>query len=345
MRLGCPQLSGRLTMHLADHDLRRIDEAYLDGLSPEALREVSKRLCHDLKEARERLNQTPENSSRPPSTRAPGSETPSETETEEQEQEKAAEGAKDLTSDGKAAKEMKKYGSVIGALAGGVLGGVLTVLAYDFILVKQKVSLESEVSIDSAEARQGTNSVRWDFSLQPEKKYVVSSPSTIGGFLHLEVRADEKGRIRGVDLQNYKELRFFAKSSKELGKIDEVNLFTGPYYIQYIYSSNGTFLLSTKWAEYRISLDKFTLARWEKQYRRHLIDDNNVEVPAMDNVTGIGFDLKTDDRARTGKIWIDYVRLVDEAGNEEVLSKGDDDRVEFSGRTLVWGAGAREYRE
>ena len=43
-------------MRLTDHDLRQIDEAYLDGLSLEALREVSKRLCHDLKEARERLD-------------------------------------------------------------------------------------------------------------------------------------------------------------------------------------------------------------------------------------------------------------------------------------------------
>jgi transposase len=81
-------------MRLSDHDLRQIDEAYLEGLSAEALREVSKRLCQDLKEARERLNQTPENSSRPPSTRAPWTEAPSETEADEHEEEQAAEGAK-----------------------------------------------------------------------------------------------------------------------------------------------------------------------------------------------------------------------------------------------------------
>ena len=94
-------------MRLTDHDLRQIDEAYLDGLSAEALREVSKRLCQDLKEARERLNQTPENSSRPPSTRAPWTETPSETEADEQEEEKAAEGSEDLASDDEPPKEPK----------------------------------------------------------------------------------------------------------------------------------------------------------------------------------------------------------------------------------------------
>jgi len=97
-------------MRLTDHDLRQIDEAYLDGLSAEALREVSKRLCDDLKEARERLNQTPENSSRPPSTRAPWTEAQSETEAEEDEEEQAAEGAKptpDLGSEDQLPKKPK----------------------------------------------------------------------------------------------------------------------------------------------------------------------------------------------------------------------------------------------
>ena len=58
-------------MHLSDHSLRQIDDAYLRSLEPEALRGLSLRLLADLKEARERLNQGPTNSSRPPSSRAP----------------------------------------------------------------------------------------------------------------------------------------------------------------------------------------------------------------------------------------------------------------------------------
>ena len=85
----------------------RLTKRIWTGYPPEALREVSKRLCQDLKEARERLNQTPENSSRPPSTRAPWTETPSETEAEEQEEEKAAEGSKDLASGDEPPKEPK----------------------------------------------------------------------------------------------------------------------------------------------------------------------------------------------------------------------------------------------
>ena len=58
-------------MHLSDHSLRQIDDAYVRSLDPEALRGLSLRLLADLKDARDRLNQGPENSSRPPTRRAP----------------------------------------------------------------------------------------------------------------------------------------------------------------------------------------------------------------------------------------------------------------------------------
>ena len=58
-------------MHLSEHSLRQLDRAYLDALDEAALRGLSAKLLDDLKEARDRLNQGPENSSRPPSSRAP----------------------------------------------------------------------------------------------------------------------------------------------------------------------------------------------------------------------------------------------------------------------------------
>lgn len=61
-------------MVLKDHDLRQLDEARIRDLKekdPEALVNLSIRLLEDLKEARERLNQNPSNSSRPPSSQAP----------------------------------------------------------------------------------------------------------------------------------------------------------------------------------------------------------------------------------------------------------------------------------
>ncbi|WP_295889003.1 hypothetical protein [uncultured Thiohalocapsa sp.] len=58
-------------MHLSDHDLLQLDDAYLEGLSPEQARALLAKALADLKVARERLAQKPSNSSRPPSLRAP----------------------------------------------------------------------------------------------------------------------------------------------------------------------------------------------------------------------------------------------------------------------------------
>lgn len=58
-------------MTLSDRDLSQLDTAYLDDLPERSLRSLSKQLLLDLKEARERLNQSPDTSSRPPSSREP----------------------------------------------------------------------------------------------------------------------------------------------------------------------------------------------------------------------------------------------------------------------------------
>jgi hypothetical protein len=44
-------------MHLSDHNLRQIDDAYNQSLEVETLRGLSARLLADLKDARDRLNQ------------------------------------------------------------------------------------------------------------------------------------------------------------------------------------------------------------------------------------------------------------------------------------------------
>ena len=58
-------------MQLSRHDLAQLDEAYLAGLPEGSLRVLSVKLLIDLKDAVERLDQSPSNSSRPPSSRAP----------------------------------------------------------------------------------------------------------------------------------------------------------------------------------------------------------------------------------------------------------------------------------
>jgi len=58
-------------MQLSEHDLKQLDEEKIRSLQAEKLQTLSLKLLADLKEARDRLNQGPDNSSRPPSSRAP----------------------------------------------------------------------------------------------------------------------------------------------------------------------------------------------------------------------------------------------------------------------------------
>jgi hypothetical protein len=58
-------------MHLRKHDLLQMNDEWLKKLPAELLLEVSKRLLDDVKELHDRLNQNPDNSSRPPTSQAP----------------------------------------------------------------------------------------------------------------------------------------------------------------------------------------------------------------------------------------------------------------------------------
>ncbi len=241
-------------------------------------------------------------------------------------------------------KDKNNYKGIIAGFIAAVIVGILTWLATDFLSVKQDLVLLSLVSVDSSDARQGNKALRWDFTLQPAKKYLFSSAHLVGGLLHLNVRPNKDGHITGLDLLKYDEIRFFAKASSEKFVLNEINLFTGPDFIQYKYSNNEALLLSTKWAEYHISLDKFLIAPWELKYRSNLIDKNYQREPDLKKVSSLGFDLKTKTEVLSGRIWVDYLRLINNKGEEKILSDGDSVDINVLGRPMVWLAGAREYQ-
>jgi len=58
-------------MRLTGHDLKQIDEEYLASLTGEQLLRLSGKMLADLREVHDRLNQTPQNSSRPSGSYAP----------------------------------------------------------------------------------------------------------------------------------------------------------------------------------------------------------------------------------------------------------------------------------
>lgn len=58
-------------MRLTDGDLKQINQEYITKLTVEQLRHLSEKMLEDLREARDRLNQSPQNSSRPSGSYAP----------------------------------------------------------------------------------------------------------------------------------------------------------------------------------------------------------------------------------------------------------------------------------
>ena len=70
-RRGAGKRKGSDAVQLSRYDLSQLDEGYLAHLPEQQLRSLSAKLQADLKAAHERLDQNPNNSSRPPSSRAP----------------------------------------------------------------------------------------------------------------------------------------------------------------------------------------------------------------------------------------------------------------------------------
>lgn len=113
-------------MNLKDHDLKQIDRDYLGGLAPDKLVEVSLKLLEDLKEARDRLNQTAQNSSRPSGSYAPweggrvsDSSAVEEVADPEPEEEEPKRKKKQPTKAGSGEREQKKPGKQKGAQGHG----------------------------------------------------------------------------------------------------------------------------------------------------------------------------------------------------------------------------------
>jgi hypothetical protein len=216
-----------------------------------------------------------------------------------------------------------------------IVAAIIAALAADYFYVNQPLITTAGISIDTAQSRQGTGSVAWDFVLQPAHRFSLIGSKTVGGFVHFEVRPDANGRINGVDWRNYYAVKFFAMTSVESLPITEINLFVGLNYTEYTFRSNRPLVLDTRWRGFTIPLSGFFLASWDA--------GTNSSVPDLSDVTAFGLDEKTSSNTLTGRIWVDYFRLIDRNGKETLLSDCDHLQFKFQGRELEWIVGGRQY--
>ena len=101
-------------MKIKDHDLRQLNEERLQTLhekDPAALLQLAKRLLDDLKEARERLNQNPSNSSCPSGSQAPWFRVGDEDSTEDDEEKAEDSSDREPIESGRASSETEESGS------------------------------------------------------------------------------------------------------------------------------------------------------------------------------------------------------------------------------------------
>jgi hypothetical protein len=219
----------------------------------------------------------------------------------------------------------------------GMVGGIVVVLFSHIFVLDWQSEKTATVTVD-IERQQGAGSLKWDFHLKPRKMFYVSSARLSGALLHAETDPDDDGTIPSLDWQKFTGIRFFAKSSVEGLKLQEVNIFIGQKRVQYMF--NAPQLLSTGWKEFELRFDRFQLPLWVTGEDRSL-------KPMLANVTGVGFDLKNEDRSDLqGTIWIDFIRLVNPNGTTKMFSNADATTFEFEDQKntrLTWLARAQDY--
>lgn len=216
------------------------------------------------------------------------------------------------------------------------VAAVIAALAGDYFYVNQPFITTASISIDTMQSRQGTGSVAWDFVLQPARRFSFTGSNTVGGFVHFEVRPDINGNINGVDWRKYYAVTFYAMTSVAALPITEINLFVGPDFTQYMFRSERPLVLGTTWSEFTIPLSSFFLAPWEAR-------TSSNSLPNLSDVTAFGLDEKTSSNTLSGRIWVDFFRLVSRNGRETLLSDCDHLQFKFQGRELEWVVGGRQY--
>ena len=233
---------------------------------------------------------------------------------------------------------LQKCGSLFWGFLGGILGGVLYPLIFDMITLHQARETYSELSVDKTQFRQGIGSLRWEIAIQPKRRYLFSNTEIIGALMHFEVIGNKRGKVQGLNFHNIKGIKFYGKASQERFHISEVNLFIGNNSIQYIFSKQNGLIVDTKWQEYFIPLAAFNLAPWLRNSNMQ-----NKAIPDISNVTAFGFDLKTTKKPINAKIWIDYIRLIDNDGKEILFSDADKKDFFFQNKHIKWISDWREY--
>lgn len=203
-----------------------------------------------------------------------------------------------------------------------IIGSILGALFPSMFVPDIKSVYTSDVTID----QYGFNytSAKWEYHIQPEKKYIWSFPKESWSYFIIELR-DLRDDF---NLSDYKGVSFCIKGNIENQKI-EFNLFSDKYQ----YWNKGNLLVTTKWREDEILFSNLCVAPWTEKWHPEAPKNPNLE-----KVRAFGFAIKTTTPTEN-KIWIDEVELIHRNGSKTIISNFNTLNASINGKEGLWHVG------
>ena len=215
-----------------------------------------------------------------------------------------------------------------------VFGYIAASLFLAACMVNNSPVYQSNISIDTYGAE--NNSLRWDYYLQPEKKYIWSKIPENWAFLSVESRSTQNF----FDLSDIESISFFVKGDIENYPL-EFNIFTRlpvdatGEMISYQYTSDKPVMSSTNWKKITIYLDNMVLTQWTKTSFPSASSHSD-----LSHVYSIGLAIKSNEIFIKNQIWIDELIFTKRDGSIEKISSFDTMNVSIKKREGIWHTGS-----
>ena len=219
--------------------------------------------------------------------------------------------------------------SLLGGFLMGLLVPVLVQVLVSTLVLNRSPIDTSKIVLDD-DAQQGARSVRWEYEAQPERRFLFGKSKLVVCSAHFEASSEASTSAGFLDLSGTRGLKMRLRSSNEPCDISEVNLFTGPEPVQYVYKGSPV-QIGTKWTEVTLDFRDFSLAAWDRRPQRP-------DGPMLTKVFAFGLDMKTESEPVQGKIWIDDVRVVGHDGIERLITDCEATTTDFGNREVRWRA-------
>ena len=212
---------------------------------------------------------------------------------------------------------------IIGTLLGALLSSILPPCIFPNI----KPIYESNAMINQYGANY--TSIGWIYNIQPEKKYIWSSPKESWAYLDMDIRNIE----HDLDLSDFEGISFYIKSNIE-NELIGFNLFTQNLSLdREIFQYNSPVLVTTNWKEQTVLFSNLsTTPSVKKWYPGAPIRPN------LKKVFAFGFAKNTKEPTQN-EIWVDEVYLFSKNGNRTLISDFNSVDTNINGTEGLWHFG------